>query len=222
MIEITKDIITVEKYFAGLFTAESKLFTDNNKWLIISNILKIINRQNATPMLLPGAPFANIQIPGNNAFSCQIRHDGFSYSDSAEVPFGKFCEDIKNIGETYIQELKDVFLKRIGLVIFFRINVDAPTEYLKKFLQLNSKDKITQSDFHINYKKEEQGVLYNFNINLLADDNLKIVRGSLDVNTTDAMKGTEIMVLNQVKQIYDYAYSYFYDSEKFVKFLNNR
>lgn len=222
MVEITKDKITIEKYFAGLFTSESRLFTDNNKWLILSNTLKIINKNNATPILFPGVPFANIQIPGNNVFSCQIRHDGFSYSDGAEIPFGKFCEDVKNIGEVYKQELKDVFFKKIGLVISFRLNVDKPTEYLKNFLRLNTQDRIVQTDFHINYKKEEQGVLYNFNINLLADDNLKIVRGSFDVNTVDSMKGTEIMVLDQVKPIYEYAYSYFYDEDEFIKFLNNR
>ncbi|MDD5417075.1 MAG: hypothetical protein PHU12_03830, partial [Candidatus Aenigmarchaeota archaeon] len=103
-----------------------------------------------------------------------------------------------------------------------RLNVDKPTEYLKNFLRLNTQDKIVQTDFHINYKKEEQGVLYNFNINLLADDNLKIVRGSFDVNTVDPMKGAEIMVLDQIKPIYEYAYSYFYGEDKFIKFLNNR
>jgi hypothetical protein len=222
MTEITKDKITVEKYFAGLFTSESRLFTDNSKWLILSSILKIINKTNSTPILFPGAPFANIQIPGNNAFSCQIRFDGFSYSDGVEIPFGKFCEDVKSIGEIYKQELKDVFLKKIGLVISFRLDVDKPTEYLKNFLKLNTQDRITQSDFHINYKKEEQGILYNFNISLLADDNSKIVRGSFDVNSADPMKGAEIMVLDQVKSIYEYAYSYFYDENKFIKFLNNR
>lgn len=221
MTEITKNEIAVEKYFAGLFTAPSRLFTDNNKWLIINNILKIINKSNATPILLPGAPFANIQILGNPSFSCQVRPDGFSYSDSVEIPFGKFCEDAKNIGEVYKQELKDTFFKKIGLVIFFRLNIDKPTEYLSNFLKLNTSDKIVQSDFHINFKRNEQGVLYNFNINLLADDNLKIVRGSFDVNTADPIKGTEVMVLDQLQPLYDYAYSYFQDEGRFIKFLNN-
>jgi|GEM_PF-6329183 len=222
MPEITKNEVEIVRFFSGVFAAPTRLFTDNNKWLIINAILKIFNKSNATPILLPAAPFANIQIPGNSAFSCQIRPDGFSYSDSVEIPFGKFCEDVKNIGEIYKQELKDTFFKKIGLVIFFRLKIDKPTEYLSNFLQLRMNDKIIQSDFHINFKKNEEGVLYNFNINLLADDNLKIVRGSLDVNSTDPIKGTEVMVLEQVRSLYNYAYSYFHDEGKFIKFLNNR
>jgi hypothetical protein len=220
---ITKDQIIIEKYFSGLFTPNSKLFTDNNKWVVSDGVLKHLSREKARPVLIPGAPFVNIEIPGNNVFFCQLRVNGLSYSDSGEVPFGKFCEDAKNIAEIYQKIINDTFFNKMGIVFYFRINTEDPIKFMGNFMKVNISGDNLQSDFHINFQeKGENNLLYNFNINLAGSKNQKVVMGAFDINTRDTSPGNEVMTLEQMKYVYEYAYEYFFNENKFIKIINNK
>lgn len=218
---ISSENILLDKYFAGLFCSPSTFFSDNKRWNIINTIMQYINKKDASPVLFPGAPFADIKAPSDAAFSCQVRNDGLSYSVNPDVPFGKFCEEVQHMGKLYKSEFKDIFFNKIGVVIYFRLKVTDPIEYLKKFLKVPKVNNIRQSQVHINYEEIQNDIKYNFNINLMANGLNKTMKGSLDVNTKTTPKGIEFMSLDQITTIYTYVYDYFKDQNKFIKFLNN-